>query len=160
MTEKEVPPPRLVKDPKKRGGTDSLDVEGREFFRQFEADIADLKQTDAALQVLLRRRVVSLDEPVSLALEKMNERAGELEETLEALEGRRGPIQKRERDEVDDDFEKIMDEDEDEARVESEHLEVVVRVIGLLLNAGLVKPTDTFIRAVEALSIQIKKITP
>lgn len=162
LTSKEnLSSPNLVKDPNKRDGRDMFDFEGQEFYGQLEEDRADLAKADIALQVLLRRKIINLDERVSSAVEKINERIKELEETLDALKGR-GFARNEEikRDEIDDDFEKLMDDSSDEMGTELEHLETANRVLGHLLRSQKIAVSDAFIKAVEAIDAQIKAFTP
>lgn len=159
LTSKEnLPPPNLIKNPKERRGRDIFDIKGEEFFNQFEEVIEDLKKADIALQIFLRKKMLNLDETVSSAREKINERMGELEKTLPALRGRgfiRDP--KIEYDDIDNEFEEIMTEDKDRIETELEYLKKTYLVLGHLLRTGMVSESDAFIKAVKAVSIQIKK---
>lgn len=162
LTSKEdLSSPNLIKNHKERRGKDSLDIEGEEFYRQLEEDKNDLVKTDVSLQILLRRKMINLGESISSASEKINERINELEETQKALKGRDFVRDKKvEYDEIDDEFAKIMDENEDKIGTELEYLETTGRVIGFLLRDGMIRGSDSFIKAVEAVYAQIKKFTP
>ncbi len=162
LTSKEnLPPPHLIKNPKEIRGRDIFDIEGNEFYGQLAEDIEDLKKTDTSLQILLRKKMINLDEIVSSAREKINKRMGELEETLSTLKGKgfiRDP--KIKYDDIDEEFQQLMAEDKDKMETELEYLETTYRVLGHLLRAGIISESDTFIKAVEAVFLQIKKFTP
>ena len=162
LTSKEnLPPPRLIKDKKGRKGRDIFDTEGKELFDQLEEYRIELEKTGAFLQTLLRKRVINLDESVSSSLKKVNNRMKELEETLETLKNR-GFVRDKELkyDELDDEFDELMTTEKDKIEEEFEFLQITNRILGRLLKSGMIRTTDAFIKAVEAVYVQIKKLTP
>ena len=88
---------------------DIINTEEKDLFDQFVEDIADFKIADASLQILLRKKLVNLDEAIASAREKISKRMEELEETLLALKGGefiRDPQTKY--DDIDEEFQRLI----------------------------------------------------
>lgn len=160
-SKKDLPPPNLIKNPaEKRRGRDTIDIEGEKFFNELQEDIEDLKTADNFIQILLRKRFIDIDKPVSSAREKINERMKELEKTLESLRGRFARNPEIKHNEIDDEFEQLSIEEKDNIETELERLEITYKVLGHFLRAGIIAESDIFIKATEAIFSQIKKFTP
>jgi len=152
LTSKEnLSPPNLIRNPKERNEREVFDVEGEDFFNQFEEDVKDLKTTDASLQVLLRKKMINLDEPISSAREKINNRITELEDDHQAFmrqSGAQNPETKN--DGIDNEFYELMSVDKD-------NIKTTYRVLGHLLRAGMVSESDVLVNATQKIYSQIKK---
>ena len=139
---------------------DTLDMEGDQFFKEFVEGLSDMEKTDASLQILLRRRTINVDEAVLSALEKINGRIAELENTRKVL-GSEGNVQRRDatQENVDDEFYKLMSRDKDKIETELDYLLATAKTLGYLLRNGTIITTDTLGKTTEAVWVEIRKFT-
>jgi hypothetical protein len=136
----------------------SLDIEADRFFKEFERDIEELERVDAFLQFILKKGLVSLDETISSAIEKINQRMEELEETKNVL--KRGKIKKKnfDQDDIDREFEELITNERSEIEEELENLGNLYRIIGYLLRSKEISESDLLIKFQETIFNLIKKL--
>lgn len=160
-SQEDVRLPRLVKDPRKNRGRDVLDSEGKEFFDQLAEDIREIKKADVFIQSLIQDKILKLDETVSIALTKIDEKIRELEKTFEALdESSFVPNPDIKGDDVNEEFSQMAIQDKSTIERDLIYFKTTRDVLGHFLKAGILSESSTIKEVMRAIVEQIQKFTP